>query len=71
MLPTALEYPSGIEMVFDVYRPARGGRSCEHFGGYKTMNRIHLLFVIRVWNAGNVWAIPPLSSPVPHQINYF
>ena len=20
--------------------PARGGRSCEHFGGYKTINRI-------------------------------
>ena len=23
--------------------PARGGRSCEHFGGYKTINRIPLL----------------------------
>ena len=23
--------------------PARGGRSCEHFGGYKTLNRIPLL----------------------------
>ena len=23
-----------------MYRPARGGRSCEHFGGYKTINRI-------------------------------
>ena len=22
--------------------PARGGRSCEHFDGYKTMNRIPL-----------------------------
>ena len=22
--------------------PARGGRSCEHFGGYKTINRIPL-----------------------------
>ena len=22
--------------------PARGGRSCEHFGGYKTINRITL-----------------------------
>ena len=22
--------------------PARGGRSCEHFGGYKTLNRIPL-----------------------------
>ena len=27
-------------MVSCVYRPARGGRSCEHFGGYKTINRI-------------------------------
>ena len=23
-----------------MYRPARGGRSCERFGGYKTLNRI-------------------------------
>ena len=23
-----------------MYKPARGGRSCEHFGGYKTINRI-------------------------------
>ena len=22
--------------------PARGGRACEHFGGYKTINRIPL-----------------------------
>ena len=22
--------------------PVRGGRSCEHFGGYKTLNRIPL-----------------------------
>ena len=25
--------------------PARGGRSCEHFGGYKTINRIPLFGV--------------------------
>ena len=25
--------------------PARGGRSCEHFGGYKTINRIPLPFI--------------------------
>ena len=25
-----------------MYRPAREGRSCEHFGGCKTMNRIPL-----------------------------
>ena len=24
--------------------PARGGGSCEHFGGYKTINRIPLPF---------------------------
>ena len=24
--------------------PARGGRSCEHFGGYKTINRIPLSY---------------------------
>ena len=25
-----------------MYRPARGGRLCEHFGGYKTVNGIPL-----------------------------
>ena len=25
-----------------MYRTARGGRSCERFGGYKTINRIPL-----------------------------
>ena len=38
MLPAALEYPSGDKNGFRVYRPAREGRSCEHFGGYKTIN---------------------------------
>ena len=42
MLPVALEYPPGIEMVSVCTVPARGGRSCEHFGGYKTINRIPL-----------------------------
>ena len=28
--------------MVSVYRPARGGRSCERFGGYKTLNRIPL-----------------------------
>ena len=27
-------------------RPARGGRLCEHFSGYKTINRIPLLRVV-------------------------
>ena len=30
--------------------PARGGRSCEHFGGYKTINRIPLPLYIRQSN---------------------
>ena len=42
MLPVALEYPRGIEMVSVCTVPARRGRSCEHFGGYKTINRITL-----------------------------
>ena len=29
-----------------MYRPARGGRSCEHFGGCKTINRIPLPFIL-------------------------
>ena len=42
MLPVALEYPPGNWNGFRVYMPARGGRSCEQFGGYKTINRIPL-----------------------------
>ena len=42
MLPAAMEYPPGDWNGFRVYRPARGGRLCEHFGGYKTINRIPL-----------------------------
>ena len=33
--------------------PARGGRSCEHFGGYKTINRIPLpliIFRLKIFN---------------------
>ena len=42
MLPVALEYPPGDWNGLRVYRPARGGRSCERFGGYKTINQIPL-----------------------------
>ena len=42
MLPAALEYPSGDWNGFRVYRPARGGRSWDNFGGYKTINRMPL-----------------------------
>ena len=42
MLPVALQYPPGDCNGFRVYRPARGGKSCERFGGYKTINRIPL-----------------------------
>ena len=45
MLPTALEYPLGNRNGFCVCRPARGGRSCEHFDGYKTINQIPLPLV--------------------------
>ena len=45
MLPTALEHPQGIEMVSVCTVPARGGRSCERFGGYKTINRIPFTFI--------------------------
>ena len=38
MLPAALKYPSGDGNGFPVYRPAGGGRSCEHFGRYKNIN---------------------------------
>ena len=34
--------PRGIEVVSVCTVPARGGRSCERFGGYKTINRIPL-----------------------------
>ena len=44
MLPVALEYPPGDWNGFRVYRPARGGRSCERFGGCKTINQIPLPF---------------------------
>ena len=43
MLPVALEYSPGDWNGFRVYRPARGGKSCEGSGGYKTMNRVPLL----------------------------
>ena len=38
--------------------PARGGRSCEHFGGYKTLNRIPLplhttLRKVLIYECGN------------------
>ena len=42
MIPVVQEYPPGVEMVSVCSVPARGGRSCERFGGYKTINRIHL-----------------------------
>ena len=45
MLPVALVYPPGIEMVFVCTVPARGGRSCERFGGYTTINRIPFTFM--------------------------
>ena len=48
MLPVALEYPPGIEMVSVCTVPAMGGRWWEHFGGYKTINQIPLPFTFIV-----------------------
>ena len=59
MLPTALEYLSGDWNGFRVYRPAREGRSCEHFGGYKTINRIPLL-------TANILTYPLTDSNLRH-----
>ena len=39
MLPDALEYPQESFNGLCVYRPAREGRSCEYFVGYKTNNQ--------------------------------
>ena len=50
MLPVALEYPYGDLNGFRVYRPARKGRLCEHFGGYKTINRIPLPLKLKFYN---------------------
>ena len=46
MLPVALEYPPGDCNGSCVYRPARGERLCEPFGGCKTINRILFFFVV-------------------------
>ena len=51
MLPAALEYHLGEWNGLFVYRPAREGRSYEHFGGYKTINWIPLLHA----HLGDVW----------------
>ena len=52
MLPAALEYPLGDGNGFRVYRPVNGGRSCEHFGGYQTGNRIPLPLPLAVHGKG-------------------
>ena len=46
MLPAAQDYTSGDWNSLHVYKPARGGRSCEHFGGYKTINQITYMLPI-------------------------
>ena len=67
MLPTALEYPSGDWNGVCAYRPARGGRLCEHFAGYKTINRIPLplpLFCRYLWCVsapGVIFWLQPVS----------
>ena len=48
MLPAALEYPSGDSNGLPVYRPSREGRSYEHLGEYKTIDRIPLYICLPV-----------------------
>ena len=49
MLPAALEiFPGGLKMISVCTVPARGGRSCERFGGYKSINRIPLFDTLPV-----------------------
>ena len=43
---------------FRVYRPDRGGRSCELFGGYKTINRIPL----PLKSSGHFWALQAYAT---------
>ena len=42
-------------MVSECTVPARGGRSCEHFGGYKTINRIPLPLPLYIWSKIKGW----------------
>ena len=46
--------PRGIEMISVCTVPARGGRSCERFDGYKTINPIPLPLFASVLNS---WVI--------------
>ena len=57
MLPAALEYPLGDCNGFRVYRPAREGRSCEHVGGYKTINRVPTFTKL-----GSLWGLRPCTD---------
>ena len=44
--------------------PARGGRSCEHFGGYKTINRMPLYRVANLTFFGYFQNISFISNQV-------
>ena len=68
MLPVALEYPPGDWNGFRVYRPARGGRSCEHLGGYKTINR-NLYHFFKPWQQLNLHWKHEISQS--HNLNNF
>ena len=56
--------------------PARGGRSCEHFGGYKTINRIPLPLSLHIDTdndaSGSVHAVlkykPKSSREIRHKV---
>ena len=49
--------PRGIEMVFVCTVPAREGRSCEYFGGYKTINRIPLHLPLPLYTCTYIWKV--------------
>ena len=64
MLPVALEYPSGDWNGFCVYRPARGGRSCERFGGYKTIWMFTCRYMCVYRKFLEIWTTPNLSHHI-------
>ena len=49
--------------------PARGGRSCEHFGGYKTINRIPLPLLVSLC-VTLCWQLPVGFGCIP-QLYHF
>ena len=59
--------------------PARGARSCEHFGGYKAINRIPFMYIFHSLTflmdpLGNLYTMPfhiPLSISRMKTVFYY